>query len=309
VLEAAGFQVIVPQGALCCGRPLYDWGMLTPARRLLQGVLRALREPIERGVPMVALEPSCGSVFRDELHNLMPRDPLAERLRAQTFLFAEFLNAHAPGLELPRLERQAVAHGHCHQKALWGMDAERALFQRIGVDAQVLDSGCCGMAGSFGFERGEKYRVSMRVGEHELFPALRRTGDEALLIADGFSCREQIRQATPRRAMHVAEVARLSLARKSEPVSVPVPVPVLSPVGPAAAALLAIAAAIGGVRARRWGRVAGLGVLGAAAAGIAALAIRARARARARKRERQRRESSGAESATSEKLAAAVTRQ
>jgi hypothetical protein len=313
-LEAAGFAVELPRRSLCCGRPLYDWGMIAPARRLLDGVLRALRAPLEAGVPVVALEPSCASVFRDELRNLMPRDPTASRLREQTFLFAEFLNRHAPHLDLPRLERAAVAHGHCHQKALWGgMDEERALFRRMGVEAQVLDSGCCGMAGSFGFERGEKYRVSMRVGEHELFPTLRRTGEETLLVADGFSCREQIRQATPRRALHIAEVARLSLARHAvDPLSVslPLPVPVLSPAPPAAVAMLAVAAAIGNAHVRRWGRVVTLGALGALGAALTGLAVRARARARARRRERQRgRESSGAASATSAKLEAAVNKQ
>jgi FAD/FMN-containing dehydrogenase/Fe-S oxidoreductase len=212
VLEHLGFQVIVPDGDVCCGRPLYDFGMLKTARRLLRKDLRVLRPAIERGVPVVGLEPSCVSVFRDEMTGLLPRDRDAARLEKQMHLFSEFVVAHARPEDLPQLNRSAVVHGHCHEKALFGMDSEKELLRRLGVDATLLDTGCCGMAGSFGFEAGEKYRVSMAIGELDVLPKVRRTPAEALVVADGFSCREQIRGGTTRRPLHVAEVARLAIA-------------------------------------------------------------------------------------------------
>src|SRR4029079_552548 len=124
VLEALGFRVIVPEEDVCCGRPLYDFGMLSTARRLLQKDLRGLRPGIERGIPIVGLEPSCVSVFRDELTNLLPRDRDAARLKKQVRLFSEFLLAEARLDDLPRLDRKAVVHGHCHEKALFGMESE-----------------------------------------------------------------------------------------------------------------------------------------------------------------------------------------
>jgi FAD/FMN-containing dehydrogenase/Fe-S oxidoreductase len=212
VLEFLGFQVIVPEGDVCCGRPLYDFGMLHTARSLLRKDLRALRAAIERGIPVVGLEPSCVSVFRDEMTGLLPRDRDAQRLKQQTHLFSEFVLAQARSEDIPRLNRAAVVHGHCHEKALFGMDSETELLKRLGVDATLLDTGCCGMAGSFGFEAGEKYRVSMAIGELDVLPKVRRAAADALVIADGFSCREQIQGSTTRRALHVAEVARMAIA-------------------------------------------------------------------------------------------------
>jgi FAD/FMN-containing dehydrogenase/Fe-S oxidoreductase len=212
VLEALGFRVVVPQDDVCCGRPLYDFGMLTAAKRLLHKDLRALRSEIAAGTPVVGLEPSCVSVFRDEMTNLLPHDRDAQRLRSQTFLFSEFVTRHAHPERLARLSRRAIVHGHCHHKALFGLDDERKLLETLGLDVEVLDTGCCGMAGSFGFERGEKYRVSQQIGELDVLPKVRAADPEALVVSDGFSCREQIRAGTPRRAMHVAEVARMAVA-------------------------------------------------------------------------------------------------
>jgi hypothetical protein len=144
--------------------------------------------------------------------NLLPRDRDAQRLRSQTFLFSEFLTKHAHPEQLARLSRKAVVHGHCHHKSLFGLDEEKQLLQTLGLDVEMLDTGCCGMAGSFGFERGEKYRVSQQIGELDVLPKVRAADPEALLVSDGFSCREQIRAGTPRRAMHVAEVARMAVA-------------------------------------------------------------------------------------------------
>ncbi|MFI5272356.1 MAG: FAD-binding and (Fe-S)-binding domain-containing protein [Ktedonobacterales bacterium] len=207
-LEAAGYRVIVPQAALCCGRPLYDFGMLDTAKRLLRQVLDTLRPQIRAGVPLVGLEPSCVSVFRDELVALFPDDQDAQRLRAQTFLLAEFLE-RAPDYEPPRLESAALLQGHCHQQAVLGMGAEERLLARMGVRATALDAGCCGMAGAFGFER-QHYDVSMACGERVLLPAVRAASAETLIIADGFSCSEQIAQTTDRRALHLAQVLRLA---------------------------------------------------------------------------------------------------
>jgi Fe-S oxidoreductase len=155
------------------------------------------------------------SVFRDEMTNLLPRDRDAQRLKQQTQLFSEFVVAHARAQDLPqmpRLDRKAIVHGHCHEKALFGMDSEMELLRRLGVDAQLLDTGCCGMAGSFGFEAGEKYRVSMAIGELDVLPKVRQAAPDALVVADGFSCREQIDGGSTRHALHVAEVARMALA-------------------------------------------------------------------------------------------------
>jgi FAD/FMN-containing dehydrogenase/Fe-S oxidoreductase len=211
VLEAAGFNVLVPVKDLCCGRPLYDYGMLDQARLLLRQVLDALRPCLRAGVSVVGLEPSCVAVFRDELLELFPDDPDARRLSEQSFLLSEFLVNKAKSYHPPRLAgRTAVVHGHCHHKALMGMADEEAILGQLGLTYQVPDSGCCGMAGGFGFER-EHYNISMTVGERVLLPAVRGAAKNTLIIADGFSCREQIAQATDRQALHLAQVIQMAM--------------------------------------------------------------------------------------------------
>jgi FAD/FMN-containing dehydrogenase/Fe-S oxidoreductase len=210
VLENAGFRVELPQGNLCCGRPLYDFGMLDRAEDLLLHVLDALAQEIEAGVPIVGLEPSCIAVFRDELCNLFPRDERAQRLSRQTFLLSEFLENYKNLIPLPRLERKAIVHGHCHHKSVLKMNAEEAVLSRMGLDWHTPAPGCCGMAGSFGFEH-DKYDVSMAIGELELLPAVRKAPPEWLVIANGFSCREQIAQGTDRHALHMAEILQMAL--------------------------------------------------------------------------------------------------
>jgi FAD/FMN-containing dehydrogenase/Fe-S oxidoreductase len=210
VLENAGFRVELPQGNLCCGRPLYDFGMLDRAENLLLQVLDALAPEIEAGVPIVGLEPSCVTVFRDELCNLFPRDERAHRLSRQTFLLSEFLENYKNLIPLPRLERKAIVHGHCHHKSILKMKAEEAVLSRIGLDCHVPAPGCCGMAGSFGFE-DDKYDISMAIGELELLPAVRKAPPDWLVIANGFSCREQIAQSTDRQALHLAEILQMAL--------------------------------------------------------------------------------------------------
>ena len=209
VLEAAGRSVLVPRRRLCCGRPLYDFGMLDLAKRLLSQLLQALRPAIRAGVPLVAIEPSCLAVFRDELCNLLPDDPDAERLAAQSFGLADFLARD--GYEPPPLpQRKALVHGHCHQKALFGMAPDERLLGALGLDFELLDSGCCGMAGAFGFER-EHYDVSRACGERVLLPAVRDAAPDTLIVADGFSCREQVRQETGRETVHLAQLLRDAL--------------------------------------------------------------------------------------------------
>ena len=210
VLEDAGFAVTLPRGPLCCGRPLYDFGMLETARRRLAEVLAALSPAVEAGSPVVVLEPSCAAVFRDELPELFPEDERARRLSRSTFLLAEILQKEAPEWRAPSLDRRALVWFHCHQRALFGIEADRRTLEALGVEADIPDSGCCGMAGSFGFEKSHR-DVSLAVGERVLFPAVRGAAADTLLVADGFSCREQISQATGRRALHLAEVIRLAM--------------------------------------------------------------------------------------------------
>ncbi len=166
-------------------------------------------------MPIVGLEPSCVAVFRDELVNLFPNDVDARRLSAQTFLLSEFLEREAANFALPRIGGRALLHGHCHQKAIMGMDAERRLLRRLGLELNEPDSGCCGMAGAFGFER-EHYGVSIAAGERVLLPAVRAAAADELIIADGFSCREQIEQTTGRHALHLAEALHLALAGRGD---------------------------------------------------------------------------------------------
>jgi FAD/FMN-containing dehydrogenase/Fe-S oxidoreductase len=211
VLESAGYHVIVPDQWLCCGRPFYDFGMLDLAKRHLNQILDALRPQLENGTPLVGLEPSCVSVFRDDMRNLMAHNPDAKRLYKQTFLLSEFIEAHADKFDLPKLDRKAIIQGHCHHKSVLKMDAELKLLDKMGVKYTLLDSGCCGMAGAFGFEAGEKYDVSIKAGERVLLPAVREADDDTLIIANGFSCREQIAQDTDRRALHLADVIKLAM--------------------------------------------------------------------------------------------------
>jgi Fe-S oxidoreductase len=215
VLQATGFHVTVPQIHLCCGRPLYDFGMLERAKEYLERIMRVLSVQIMAGIPIVVLEPSCASVFRDELRNLFPMDQRATRLRNQTFLLSEFLEHHAPGYEPPQLGQKVLLHGHCHHKSIMKLNDEESLLRKMGADLQSMDSGCCGMAGPFGFER-DKYAVSQAVGERVLLPAVRNAPTDALVVSDGFSCREQILQATGRRALHLAEAMQLGLRRQDK---------------------------------------------------------------------------------------------
>jgi FAD/FMN-containing dehydrogenase/Fe-S oxidoreductase len=211
VLESAGFRPVIPPRILCCGRPLYDYGMLTLARRYLRTILATLRPQIEAGVPVVGLEPSCLVVFRDELPNLFPNDADARRLAAQSYMLSEFLQNRAPHFEPPQLRRRAIVQPHCHHQSVVGFSDEETLLRRMGVEVDIPDAGCCGMAGSFGYEEGERYQVSNAAGERVLLPRIRETARDTIIVADGFSCRSQIRHGTSRQAVHIAELMQMAI--------------------------------------------------------------------------------------------------
>ncbi|MET7573269.1 FAD-linked oxidase C-terminal domain-containing protein [Streptomyces sp. NPDC005492] len=212
VLEDAGFNVAVPTNPVCCGLTWISTGQLTTAERVLRRTLDVLRPWLEAGTPVVGLEPSCTAVFRADAPELLPDDEDVRRLAGQFRTFAEQLLNHAPeGWQPPSLTRTATVQTHCHQHAVTKDDADRELMRRAGIDADVLDAGCCGLAGNFGFEQGH-YDLSMTVAEQGVLPAVRETAPGALVLADGFSCRTQIEQGdTGRRALHLAEALALAL--------------------------------------------------------------------------------------------------
>jgi FAD/FMN-containing dehydrogenase/Fe-S oxidoreductase len=207
VLSGAGFGVKTAQGHLCCGRPLYDFGFLDRARAYLGDVLQRLGAEIDAEMPFIFLEPSCASVFKDELLEFFPKNDRAQRMSRQVWLLADWLAAEAPDWVPGRLEgAQVLVHGHCHHKAVFGGPAsEIALLKRAGAKVEAIKAGCCGMAGPFGFE-AEKYEVSKTIAGDGLLPAVDAAGPMTVILADGFSCREQIEQLGHKRALHFAEL-------------------------------------------------------------------------------------------------------
>jgi FAD/FMN-containing dehydrogenase/Fe-S oxidoreductase len=207
VIERAGFRVLVPRPDLCCGRPLYEAGMLDAGRVRLAQILEALRPFVARGTPIVGLEPSCALTLRDELPTMFPRSAEARRLADHVLLFDEFIHARAPGFTPRALQGHALVHGHCHQKALAGMGAELAVLGRSpGLVVAAPDTGCCGMAGAFGYG-AERFELSRKIAERVLLPAVRDSPADTMIIADGFACRTQIRQFCPdRHPLHLAQV-------------------------------------------------------------------------------------------------------
>ncbi|MDQ3914473.1 MAG: FAD-binding oxidoreductase [Actinomycetota bacterium] len=216
VLEDAGCRVEIPKRPLCCGRPLYDFGMLPTAKRLLRQILVTMQAEIRGGVCFVGLEPSCTAVFRDELVDLFPHDEDARRLSSQFFTLAEFLDKI--GYEPARLTTPVLVHGHCHHKAVMGLRADERILNKAHADYEIIDSGCCGLAGSFGFEAGDHYDVSVKAGERVLLPTVRNAPNDTLIMSDGFSCRTQVEHFTERTTLHLAQV----LARGLDPASGPV---------------------------------------------------------------------------------------
>ncbi|GFM17045.1 MULTISPECIES: FAD-binding and (Fe-S)-binding domain-containing protein [Mycobacteriaceae] len=203
VLEAAGYQAVLPERPVCCGLTWISTGQLNAAKKRLTSSLTALAPHLAAGTPIVGLEPSCTAVLRRDAHELLPDDPRAAQAAETTHTFAEFVLAS--GWQPPQLDAQALVQTHCHQHAVLGFDADRTLMAKAGIAADIPDSGCCGLAGNFGFERGH-YEVSQQVGERVLLPAVRNAAPETAVVADGFSCRTQIAQGTERRAVHLAEL-------------------------------------------------------------------------------------------------------
>jgi len=218
LLSRSGFRVQTPKGHICCGRPLYDFGFLGAARHYLGRILTRMAPQIEAGMPFIFLEPSCASVFRDELIELFPKNDRARRLREQVWLLADWLNQNAPDAAADTLSGvRVLVHGHCHHKAVFGgSDSEIALLRRAGAQVDAIQAGCCGMAGPFGFEAG-KFEVSRAIAQDGLLPAVQSAAPDTLIVADGFSCREQIAQLGHRHALHFAEVFTTAKASISNP--------------------------------------------------------------------------------------------
>jgi FAD/FMN-containing dehydrogenase/Fe-S oxidoreductase len=205
-IEAAGWQVVMPDGHVCCGRPLYDYGFLDLARRYLTRTISLLRDEIRAGTPIVGMEPSCLAVFKDELTGMLPHDDDARRLAQNAMHFAEFFQRY--DIPVPQMEGKALVWGHCHHKATGGMQPEHDLLKRMGLDVEPVNGGCCGLAGSWGFEHGH-YDVSMNSGELALLPAVRQAAPDTVIVANGFSCKTQIEQSDVRRdALHVAQAMK-----------------------------------------------------------------------------------------------------
>lgn len=212
VLDAAGFRVELPPRTVCCGLTWISTGQLATAERVLARTLRILEPQLRAGTPIVVLEPSCAAVFRADLPELLDGDEDAHRLAAQTHTLAEMLTRHAPEWAPPTVGAATMVQPHCHQHAVLGYDRDRALLRDTGAQVDVLDAGCCGLAGNFGFERGH-YDVSVACAEDALLPALGGRAPGTEVLADGFSCRTQIRQLAPdARPRHLAELLAAALA-------------------------------------------------------------------------------------------------
>ncbi len=204
-IERAGFRVVIPERDLCCGRPMQEAGMLDAVRTRLAAVVEALNPYVQRGASIVGVEPSCLLTLRDELPSMFPHSTDARRVADHALLFDEFIAAKAPEL-VPALSGHALVHGHCHQKALAGMQGELAILGRAReLTIDTPDTGCCGMAGAFGWGIN-RFELSRAIGERVLLPAIRNSAPESLIVADGFACRTQIRQFCPdRRPVHLAQ--------------------------------------------------------------------------------------------------------
>ncbi|MDY0884416.1 FAD-binding and (Fe-S)-binding domain-containing protein [Dongia soli] len=210
-LEALGYEVALPDRPLCCGRPLYDWGMLDSAKALWRRTLESLTPEIAAGTKIIGLEPACVSAFRDELPALFPGDERAARLSQQTLFLSEFLEEEAEHLMQPIIQGKALVQLHCHQHAIVKPDAEQRILDGLGIDYEILSAGCCGMAGAFGFET-EKYELSQTIANLALFPRLRQAPSSGIILANGFSCREQIEQGTGRSTLHIADLLGKALS-------------------------------------------------------------------------------------------------
>lgn len=202
VLEALGFSVKLMKRHVCCGRPYYDVGMIDQAKANLEQILTQLQPVLEDGLPVIVLEPSCLSVFRDEMPGLFPTDRRAQKLEKSIMTLSEFIKDR--GLELPSIDEDVRIHGHCHQKSCGGMEGEQGVLEKLGGKGQVIAAGCCGVAGAYAYH-SKTAPVAKVIGEQEFKPHLDKIPADASVVADGFSCRGQIRNVSGREAMHLAE--------------------------------------------------------------------------------------------------------
>ncbi len=212
VLEAAGFQVVLPQAPVCCGLTWASTGQLRGARRVLRHSLEVIGPELAAGTPVVGLEPSCTAMLRHDVAHLLPDDPLVDAVPGAVRTLAEVLAERAAGWQPPQIGGEALVQVHCHQHAVMGFAADRALMRAAGIAVVEPDEGCCGLAGNFGFEAGHE-KVSRAVGERSILPAVREAGRHTQILADGFSCRTQIGQESPRRARHLAQLLAEALPR------------------------------------------------------------------------------------------------
>ncbi|WP_020666792.1 FAD-binding and (Fe-S)-binding domain-containing protein [Amycolatopsis nigrescens] len=210
VLTAAGYAVVLPHKAVCCGLTWVSTGQLGVAKKVLQHTMSVLKPYLEAGYDVAGLEPSCTALFRGDLAALLPGDPTAELLASRIRTFAELVE-DSP-LELRPLDVDAITQVHCHQHAVLGFGPDERVMAGAGIRNSTLDSGCCGLAGNFGFERGH-YEVSVACAEDRLLPAVRAAAPDTVVISDGFSCRTQIDQESDRSAVHLAELLRDALRR------------------------------------------------------------------------------------------------
>jgi FAD/FMN-containing dehydrogenase/Fe-S oxidoreductase len=214
VLEDAGWEVTIPTESLCCGLTWISTGQLSVARRTLRRTVDALASHVRAGGLVVGLEPSCTAVFRSDAPEMFPTDQDVRRLRDHTVTLAELLTEHSDGYSPPRVGGDAIAQVHCHQHAIMGWDADSRLLEQAGVEAERLDSGCCGLAGNFGFTAGHG-EVSDALAEQTLLPRLREADPATAMLADGFSCRTQIHDLDSggREGVHLAQLLARGLDR------------------------------------------------------------------------------------------------
>jgi Fe-S oxidoreductase len=219
VLEAAGWEVHIPTEPLCCGLTWISTGQLNIARRVLGRTVRHLAPHVREQGFVVGLEPSCTAVFRSDMHELFPDDQDAHRLKDHVVTLAELLTEHTDGWAPPQAPpgTEAITQVHCHQHAIMGWDADQRLLEKAGVDAERLDSGCCGLAGNFGFTAGHG-DVSRALAEQTMLPRIREAAEDTVVLADGFSCRTQIHDLDSggREGRHLAELLADLLQAESD---------------------------------------------------------------------------------------------
>ena len=212
VLETLGYRVIIPEGFVCCGLTWHSTGQLDTARKVIKHTLDVMEPLVKAGYPVIGLEPSCTVMLGHEITELVPEDPRAAALSAAVVPFADLIAKHVPadgkpsaGWPFEQLNVGAVSQVHCHERSQGDHGSSSAVLRSIGIDEREIETGCCGLAGNWGFEPGHA-ELSRSLGERELFPAIRNRAQDDVVLADGFSCRTQIAEGTEARGMHLAQV-------------------------------------------------------------------------------------------------------